>query len=89
MGQGKINELKKLWLFGVQLSKLIKKENEDFLKLSPKELQEMVLNNACICDLHYDGHITESDNEEMFAEKQIKLAYKQIKEKNSGTEKNK
>lgn len=80
MEQEKINELKKLWLFGVQLSKLIKKENEDFLKLSPKELQEMVLNNACICDLHYDGYITESTNEEIFAEKQIKLVYKQIKE---------
>lgn len=61
---------------------LSKKENEPFLKLSTKELQEMVLNNSCIYDLHYDGSITESANvdEEMFAEGQIKLVYKQIKE---------
>lgn len=88
MEQKKTDELKKLWLFGIQLSNLIKKENKYFLKLSPTELQEMVLNNACICDLHYDGHITESDNEEIFAEKLIKLVYNQIKEKNSGTGKN-
>lgn len=85
MEQKKIEELKRLWLFGVQLSEFIKKENEPFLKLSTKELQEMVLNNACVFDLCYYGHITANNeaNEEAYAEKMIESVYKQIKEKNN------
>ena len=80
MTNKKLNDLKRLWLFGLQLSELIKEENEHFLKLSTKELQEMVLNNSCIFDLRYKGHMTNDTNEEAYAEKIIKSVYKQIKE---------
>jgi hypothetical protein len=81
--QKKLEELKRLWLFGVQLSEFIKEENENFLKLSTKELQEMVINNACIFDLCYDGHMTSDTHQEEYAERIIKLVYKQIEEKNN------
>ena len=38
MKQKKLEELKRLWLFGVQLSEFIKEENENFLMLSTKHL---------------------------------------------------
>jgi hypothetical protein len=85
MTNKKLNDLKRLWLFGVQLLEFIKEENEPFLKLSPKELQEMVVNNACVFDLCYAGHMTANNDphEEAYAERIIETVYKQIKEKNN------